>query len=216
MRQFSKINNLSGMNKNIAFLIFLVAYGLLYPGLTQPLLSITAVIEKAGIAQMGKDIIVENPDTPEIIGAMAQALVDNMQLTGTVVAYEKTRSIIGTIQELFENQHVLVAVLIGLFSIVVPLIKALILITSQLKILPNSAGLQRFSGAISKWSMADVFVMAVLVAYLAANAVDKEAGLMSFHATLGSGFYFFLGYCILSILASQILSSSKNHNTNNA
>jgi len=54
--------------------------------------------------------------------------------------------------------------------------------------------------------MADVFVIGVFVAFLAANAIKREGGLLSFEAILGSGFYFFLGYCLLSILSSQILA----------
>lgn len=194
------------MNKKIVLLILLLAYGLLIPGLTQPLLSITGSVEKAGLANMGKDIIVSNPDTPEFVGALATALVENMQLSGSVIAYEKTRSILGTVRELFQNNHALVAFLIAFFSVVVPAIKALILVTTQFKFSTGSMSwLQNFSGAISKWSMADVFVIAVLVTYLAANAVEKEAGFLTFNATLGAGFYCFLGYCLLSILATQIL-----------
>ncbi len=69
--------------------------------------------------------------------------------------------------------------------------------------------LQKISALISKWSMADVFVIGVFVAYLAANAVEKEGGLLTFEAQLGSGFYYFLGYCLLSILATQLLLTGK-------
>ena len=51
--------------------------------------------------------------------------------------------------------------------------------------------------------------MAVFVAYLAANAIEKEAGLLTFHAVLGPGFYYFLGYCLLSIIGSQLLTFSR-------
>jgi uncharacterized paraquat-inducible protein A len=72
--------------------------------------------------------------------------------------------------------------------------------------------LKSVSNLISKWSMADVFVVGVFVAFLAANAVKKEGGLLSFEAVLGPGFYFFLGYCLLSILSSQLLAAKKPGN----
>ena len=53
--------------------------------------------------------------------------------------------------------------------------------------------------------MADVFVIAVFLAFLAAKGIREDTGLVSFDASLGSGFYFFLGYCILSVASAQIL-----------
>ena len=188
----------------------LIAYILLYPGLTQPVLDITAEIDQADLANIGKDIIVENPDTPEVVGSIAQFLVDNMEFEGSVQAYNKSRSIIGTVEELYHSKHVLVAFLVALFSIIIPLIKALLLMTSTLtKNLIIAHKLDLFGSLISKWSMADVFVIAVFVAYLAANAIEKEAGLLTFHATLGPGFYYFLGYCLLAIAGSQLQTLSR-------
>jgi len=198
------------MFKKLSLVLMLIAYILLYPGLTQPLLDITAEIDQADLANIGKDIIVENPDTPEVVGSIAQFLVDNMEFEGTVQAYNKSRSIIGTVKELYLSKHVLVAFLLALFSIIIPMIKALFLLTSALTKNPVVARkLDLFGSLISKWSMADVFVIAVFVAYLAANAIEKEAGLLTFHAVLGPGFYYFLGYCVLSIACSQLQTLSR-------
>jgi hypothetical protein len=197
------------MSRKFPFALLIVAYVLLYPGLTQPLMSLSAMVDKADLAVIGKDIIIENPETPEFVSTLAQALVENMQIEGSVEAYNKTRSILGTVQELFSNDHALVAFLIALFSIVVPIVKGLILILSNLiKNESQAVSLDRFGALLSKWSMADVFVIGVFVAFLAANAVEKEAGLLTFEATLGAGFYYFLSYCLLSILASQLLGRS--------
>ena len=198
------------MLKNLSFVLVIVAYCLLYPGLTQPLLDITAEIDQADLASIGKDIIVANPDTPEIVGSMAQYLVDNMEFEGSVQAYSKSRSIIGTVEELYLGNNVLVAFLVALFSIIIPVIKGLMLLAGAITNNPITARkLDLFGSLISKWSMADVFVIAVFVAYLAANAIEKEAGLLTFHAILGPGFYYFLGYCLLSILGSQMLTLSQ-------
>ncbi len=198
------------MKKTIGLLTLLTAYCLLYPGLTQPMLSLTGFVDKADMVTIGKDIIVESPETPELIDTLAEVLLQNMEVTGTVEAYNKTRSILGTIEELFDNGFALVAFLVALFSIIIPVLKGLMMLFSYFKIDPAlSLVLRNASGLISKWSMADVYVVGVFVAYLAANAVQKEGGLLSFNATLGSGFYFFLAYCVLSVLSAQLLQESE-------
>ena len=110
------------MKKTIGAILLVIAYGLLIPGLTQPLLSLTGVVEKSDLVQIGKEIIVENPETPELIGAMAEALIANMQVSGSVEAYQRTRSVLGVIQELYQSGYALVAFLVALFSIVVPVV----------------------------------------------------------------------------------------------
>ena len=52
--------------------------------------------------------------------------------------------------------------------------------------------------AVGKWSMADVFVVAVLVAFLAAGKDAYRS------AHLGPGLYAFAAYCLLSMLAAQL------------
>jgi uncharacterized paraquat-inducible protein A len=64
---------------------------------------------------------------------------------------------------------------------------------------PGRMALFRVVGAIGKWSMADVFVMGLFLAYLAGNAV---AGMT---AMLHQGFWYFLGYCLLSVLSAQLM-----------
>ena len=63
----------------------------------------------------------------------------------------------------------------------------------------------RMNAALSKWSMADVFVMGLLVSYLAGGAAKQGEEILALQASLGSGFYFFLGYCLFSIAAGKLL-----------
>ena len=56
-----------------------------------------------------------------------------------------------------------------------------------------------FVRSISKWSMADVFVVGVFVAFLASNATPNM------DAQIHSGFYFFTAYCLVSLLALQFM-----------
>ena len=54
--------------------------------------------------------------------------------------------------------------------------------------------------------MADVFVVAIFVAFLASNGLEGSSDLVAFNAQLGPGFLFFVGFCLLSILATQIIT----------
>ena len=142
-----------------------------------------------------------------MIGGMAIKLLDSLNVSGDVQAYTKTRSILGTVKELFESKNYLVSFLVMLFSVIVPVTKGLLLLTSlwipEVRIKGKLVGI---ASLISKWSMADVFVVAVIVAYLAANASRDMGEIFSLTATLGAGFYFFLGYCLLSLLSAQLMA----------
>ena len=53
--------------------------------------------------------------------------------------------------------------------------------------------MRRFIDTISKWSMADVFLVGVYVAFLSAKATDN------LDAEIHEGFYYFTAYCLVSI-----------------
>ena len=152
----------------LAFILIIISLICLYPGLTEPILSIK-------------------------IGA-------NLPLVGELVVHETTQSILNTIQTLHENDNTLVAFLILLFSVMVPILKAVILLLVLfVKNMGKRVRLHKFVAIISKWSMADVFVVGVLLAALATSSED------SIEAKLHQGFYYFLAYCLISILASQVM-----------
>ncbi|MFT6305902.1 MAG: putative paraquat-inducible protein A [Halioglobus sp.] len=136
-------------------------------------------------------------------------VVQTLDVSGTVNAFDKTRSIIGTAEELYNNGHMPVALLIVVFSVGVPSLKALLLLILNISMREKTRSiLLTVSNAISKWSMADVFVIAIFIAYLAGNGIQESSGLVDFQATLGIGFWYFLGYCLISILGTQLLSSA--------
>ena len=65
-----------------------------------------------------------------------------------------------------------------------------------------------FVELIAKWSMADVFVVALFITYLAAVATQQAAAgaappLVAFAAIFGPGFYWFLAYCLFSLASQQ-------------
>ncbi len=125
----------------------------------------------------------------------------------SIEVYNETRSIIGTIGELFANDNAWVGFLILFFSVVVPIIKAiLLLLIGIFQHVPKRKGIHRFIGLISKWSMADVFVVGVFIAFLSLKTNDNV------NAELHSGFWYFLFYCIVSIAASQVIQVSDKAN----
>jgi len=195
------------MKTTLGVLLLICAYGMLYPGLTLPMLSVSGTVPKAELVEVGKQLILDSPNTPSMITNLVDMVVGGLDVSGTINAFDKTRSIIGTAQELHANGHLPVALLIVLFSVVVPLIKALVLLSVLLPISDKARNnLLIVSNSISKWSMADVFVIAIFIAYLAGNGIQESRGLVDFEASLGVGFWYFLGYCLVSILGTQILS----------
>ena len=124
-----------------------------------------------------------------------------------MAAFDKTQSIVGTARELYDNGDTLVAVLIVLFSVIVPAFKALVLGLALCPLAPRwRHRLAAVADASGKWSMADVFVIAIFIAYLAAGGIRGSGGLVEFESSLGTGFWYFLGYCLVSVLGTQLLS----------
>lgn len=179
------------VRNKISLVLILISFGLLIPGIILP------------VFDLGVDVLVAS----NIANLKAQVL-------------QESRSIIGTVTDLYTRDRVLVATLILLFSIVVPVFKGLALIGA---ILSRSVHLQtrlfRFVHAIGKWSMADVFVVAILLVFLSTeqnarattetiNVFGMELPLeikMLMDSNLGTGFYWFLGYCLVSLVTLHMV-----------
>ena len=192
----------------VAGLVLLVcAYALLVPGLTEPMLAVSGTVEKAKLVEIGRELLKESDSLPGFLADLADRVVDGIDARGTVQAFDKTRSILETAGELRAGGHLPVAALIVLFSVVVPLFKALVLVGALLP--PVGATWRRRLAAVAnasgKWSMADVFVIAIFIAFLAGNGIRDGRGLVDFEASLGIGFWYFLGYCLVSLLGTQLL-----------
>ncbi|MEH6583044.1 MAG: paraquat-inducible protein A [Halioglobus sp.] len=192
----------------LTIIVILAALGLLYPGVSQPVLTLTGSIEKSEIAALGVDMIAgEGADTQarQMLN-MFSSFLGLDQIEGRLEVYRSTRSILGTVDELASTGNLLVAFLVVFFSLVVPVFKLLLLLCS---VLTSSVPAQRFllqvNSALSKWSMADVFVMGLLVAYMAGSASGQVGELLIMGAQLEPGFYYFLAYCLFSIAAGSLL-----------
>ena len=150
-----------------ALALILIAFGLLIPGLTKDLMTLTAYVEYMGLRNE---------------------------------LFSTTRSILNTVKDLHESGYDFVAGLILLFSVVVPVGKGiLLLVVLAVRDSPAQMKIFKFVGAISKWSMADVFLVGIYIAYLSANANSN------LEASLGVGFYYFAAYCLVSIASHQLM-----------
>lgn len=134
----------------------------------------------------------------------------------------KELSIVTTIEELWRDQRTLVALLILFFSVCIPLLKTLLLTLAYFtKRSAIEHKLVKFVSIIGKWSMADVFVVAVFLAILSTNHGDtsnvQQFNIFGFKIALeissqtmsavGQGFYFFTAYCIVSMIGTQLFLS---------
>ena len=177
------------------------------------MLTVAGTVEKTKLVQVGKEILKDSKDVPGFVRDLADRVMDNMDVSGKIDAFNKTNSILGTAKELYNNNHIPVAALILLFSVGVPLLKALLLIGAHLPFKRTvKQRLLWISGISSKWSMADVFVVAIFVSFLAANGLQESKGLVDFKSELGVGFYYFLAYCLISIAGTQLLTHSARWN----
>ena len=114
--------------------------------------------------------------------------------------FRQTQNVVEAVKSLYETGNYFVAGLILLFSIIVPFIKAAMLWVILATRAPGPKyRLYLFTRSISKWAMADVFAVGVFIAFMASKAIDN------LDAVMGSGFYYFVGYCLVSNLAFQFL-----------
>jgi len=120
-----------------------------------------------------------------------------VQYLGDIVLSFESKGIIGSIVKLWESDDYIVALVIVLFSVFVPIIKICSLLFISIFVESKFAhSTVKFFKAIGKWSMVDVFVVAVFLVYLTANKGDVS------RAEVEMGLYFFLAYVIVSMLVS--------------
>lgn len=223
-----------------ALALLALSIALLLPGIFAPVLSIRGVLTREGIAEVAP-MLLERGLTEETIKAltamMNPSILSFLQATGgdvrqivierlgpqistalqqaaaEVVVYEQTRSIVGAVRRLYEVGSPVPATLILLFSVIVPFTKAAL--TAWAVFMTGHAARRRtmaFVETIAKWSMADVFAVAVLIVFLAVQASTAPstgsgapAGLIAFTARFGPGFYWFAAYCVFSLAAQQVI-----------
>lgn len=174
-------------------------------------MTLTGTLEKSMVAELGIDMVAgedADPQTRQML-SMFSSFLGFDQMEGQITAYQTTRSIWGTVNELATTGNLPVAFLIVFFSVIIPLLKLCLQATAL--VLPKSqwrAPLWWLNARLSKWSMADVFVMAMLVAYMAGSASGQMGDMLTMSSELEVGFYYFLAYCVFSIAAGSLMVES--------
>lgn len=228
----------SKANRIVVLTLLTVSIGLLIPGLVAPVLTIRGVLTREGIAHVAPMMlegglsdetiaVMKSMMNPAIVsfieargGDLRKTIIERLtpQITAAlqksvdeVEVYEQTRSIAGSVRRLYEVDSPVPATLILLFSVVVPLAKGALVAWAMFMAPAGRRRTVRVVEAIAKWSMADVFVVALFIAYLAAQASTAAPGaantappLIAFTAKFGAGFYWFTAYCIFSLASQQL------------
>ncbi|RUM71407.1 MAG: paraquat-inducible protein A [Sulfurovum sp.] len=121
---------------------------------------------------------------------------------GDIVLSFESKGIAGSITKLWKGGDIVVALVIFLFSVLTPILKILSLLFVSFFIKNKFAhNIVNFFKLIGKWSMIDVFVVAIFLVYLTANKGDVS------RAEVEVGLYFFLAYVLVSMIVS--LSADK-------
>lgn len=124
-----------------------------------------------------------------------------LPVLGEIVFKYEAKSVLTTVASLIKSNSYFIALLVAIFSVVTPVLKIAI---STLVIQHRSARWREraFSliKTIGKWSMADVFVVAILVAYFAVGSDEFS------EARVELGLYYFSTYCLASLLSTHLLA----------
>lgn len=137
--------------------------------------------------------------------------------------YYRSKTVLEVSRSLIEMHRPamsLVAVLVILFSVVFPALKMLSLVASLIwpSLLRTSRIVRLLALHLSKWSMADVMVLAIFMSFVAFNGVT-ESGMAGIRAEpavkqlviptnssqILPGYYLFIGFCVTSIYLSKRL-----------
>lgn len=215
-----------------------VSFALLLPGIFAPVITVRGHLDPEGVAALAPKLLDEGLSDTAIAalrpllnpvmlpwldaapGGLKSAMVSRLgaQLGARLGAgppievYHQTRSILGSVRYLYRVRSPTAATLILLFSVIVPLTKAALVLWAVFHREPAARRRTlRFVETIAKWSMADVFAVALFIAYLAARATQTLPGtgagvapsIVSFTAAFGPGFYWFAAYCLVSLATQQ-------------
>ena len=224
--------------RTMTMVLLVISLGLLLPGIFAPVLTIRGVLTRDGVAYVAPLMLERglNEDTmaalktlinPQMVsmveafgGDLRKMIIDKLgpelsrslqQDVGDIEVYQQTRSIICDVRQLYDVGSPLPATLILLFSVIVPLTKAgLVAVAVYMRSATARVRTLRFVETIAKWSMADVFAVALFIVFLAAQATQQPPGapesappLLAFTAQFGPGFYWFAGYCLFSLASQQ-------------
>jgi hypothetical protein len=176
-------------------------FALLFGGLFTPMIDIEAELTRLDLVLVGEPITFDNQ-----------------------VLFFQSKSIIDVVDLLVRTGRldlVLVGIGIGLFSVVFPVFKLLATLAYHFKArLRSSPPIRFFALESGKWSMADVFVIALFLAYLGFDGLTGSqlatlltdspfVDLETQNGTqLRAGFHLFAAFCFAGLIVSGIVKRS--------
>ena len=129
----------------------------------------------------------------------------SLPILGEVTLSFESKSILTTIEKLFHQKNYLISFLVLMFSVLIPFFKSIVLLVyGFLKETHKGEKLISFINKIGKWSMADVFIVALLVVFFSTKQ-DIHTLLK-----LETGIYFFIFYVLLSMVGSSVISRTQS------
>lgn len=179
-----------------------ISFLFLVLGLLLPMIDIDARINSMEFQLLGEPIIFENQ-----------------------ILYYKSKSILEMAKLMLSQGNIkviLVGLLVLIFSVVFPLMKLIFtLLHSRNYKITNSKFFNFIVFKSGKWSMADVMVVSIFMTYIGfdgiltsqlsdlSNVSDKVNIITTNNSELQNGFFFFLGFVLLSLCISSILKKPK-------
>ncbi|MEA3638651.1 MAG: paraquat-inducible protein A [Lamprobacter sp.] len=174
---------------------------LLAAGVMTPMIEVEARIDQLSLSLLGKPLIF----TDQVLYFQSKSILDLVQVLAATGAADM----------------ILVALLVLLFSLIFPAAKILasLLYYTDLKGLRGQALVRFFTLRSGKWSMADVLVVAILMAYLGfdglissqfaeLSGLGRQVDLLSTNGTrLQLGFFLFLAFVLASLFLSALLEA---------
>jgi len=181
-------------------LLILASFCLLLGGITTPMIDLEAKIDLLMLKLMGEDVIFQN----NIIFFQSKSITDVVR-----ILIEE-----GSLPMIF------VGILVFTFSIIFPAAKLIssLLYSYHIGNLRENRLIRFFVLKSGKWSMADVLVVALFMAYVGFNGIigsqldqlTQAARPVEIFTTNGTqllgGFYLFLLFCISSLLLSEMIT----------
>ncbi len=188
------------INRMQSTLLIIASFCLLLGGITTPMIDLEARIDQLMLLLMGEKIIFLNN-----------------------IIYFQSKSITDVVRILMEEgtlPMVFVGILVFTFSIIFPSLKLIssLLYSYRIGRLRENKLIKFFVIKSGKWSMADVMVVAIFMAYIGFNGIigsqldqlTQSAKPVEIFTTNGTqllnGFYLFLLFCVSSLILSETLT----------
>ena len=197
------------LNSLTLFILSSTTITLLVAGIMLPMLDIEAKINKLTFMILDKQIVFEN----QILFFQSKSISDLVRL----------------LLDSGEARMILVGILLVMFSIIFPTLKliATTMYFYSKSIIGNNPVTRFFTLHSTKWSMADVFVVSIFMAYLGLDGVvnnelkslesmQDPVNIITTNGTqLESGFFLFLGFVATSFVLSILVKRSKEERDRN-